>query len=150
MTAQFGVKVEPGRAGRHSLKTYAVRFLLGGAITAAAGLTAEQLGPVVGGLFLAFPAIAPAAITLIEKEDGPRAAGASALGSAFGGLGLLAFAAVVWQLAERLPAWLVLLLATLVWLAASVGLWAAFNRLRYALKRAPRSAPGRPQSRPRA
>jgi uncharacterized membrane protein (GlpM family) len=150
MTAGCGVRVEPGRARETSFRAYAVRFVLGGAITAAAGLVAHAFGPVVGGLFLAFPAIAPAAITLIERHDGTRAAGASALGAAIGGVGLLAFGAVVWLLAERLPAWLVLLLATLVWLAASVGFWAAFNRLRYALKRAPRSAPGRPQSRPRA
>lgn len=145
MTAGRAVRVEPGRARETSFRAYAVRFALGGAITAAAGLVDHGFGPVVGGLFLAFPAIAPAAVTLIERHDGVRAAGASALGSAMGGLGLLAFGAVVWLLAERLPAWLVLLLATLAWLAASVGLWAAFYRLRYVLKRAPRSAPSRPQ-----
>jgi hypothetical protein len=150
MTAAPEIRLEPGRARRTSLRTYAIRFALGGAVTAAAGLVADSFGPVVGGLFLAFPAIAPASITLIERHDGARAAGAGALGAAIGGLGLLAFGAVVWLLAGRLPAWLVLLLATLAWLAASVGLWAAFYRLRSALKRAPRTARRRPQSRPEA
>ena len=150
MTAGRQVRVEPGRARETSFRAYAVRFALGGAITAAAGLVAHVFGPAVGGLFLAFPAIVPAAVTLIDRHDGARAAGASALGAALGGMGLLAFGAVVWLLAERLPAWLVLLLATLVWLAASVGLWTAFYRLRYALKRAARTAPDRPRTRPRA
>ena len=149
MTAGREVRVELNRGRETSFQPYAVRFALGGAITATAGLVAHVFGPVVGGPFLAFPAIVPAAVTLIERHDGARAAGASALGAALGGMSLLAFGAVVWLLAERLPAWLVLLLATLVWLATSIGLWAAFNRLRYALKRAPRSAPGHPH-RPRA
>jgi hypothetical protein len=48
---------------------YAVRFLFGGIVTAATGLIAKQFGPVVAGLFLAFPAIFPAGATLIEKHE---------------------------------------------------------------------------------
>ena len=145
MTAGFNVQVEPRQATETSLRAYAIRFVLGGAITALAGLVAHAFGPVVGGLFLAFPAIAPASITLIEKHNGARAAGASALGAAFGGLGLLAFGAVVWALAPRLPAWLVLLLATVIWLVISMGLWTGFRSLRFALKPAPRTARRTPQ-----
>src|ERR1700685_3371964 len=39
---------------------YAARFFFGGLITAAAGIVAKKLGPAIGGLFLAFPAIFPA------------------------------------------------------------------------------------------
>jgi hypothetical protein len=46
---------------------YAIRSMLGGAMTVIAGLIAARFGPVVGGLFLAFPAIFPASATLIEK-----------------------------------------------------------------------------------
>ena len=145
MTAGFEVQLEPRRAKETSLRAYAIRFVLGGAITALAGLVAHAFGPVVGGLFLAFPAIAPASITLIEKHDGPRAAGASALGTAFGGLGLLAFGATVWALSPRLPAWLVLLLATATWFVVSVGLWSGFRWLRFALKPRPRTARRTPQ-----
>lgn len=48
---------------------YAVRFLFGGLVTASAGIIAKAFGPVVGGLFLAFPAIFPASATLIEKHE---------------------------------------------------------------------------------
>jgi hypothetical protein len=34
-----------------------------------AGLLAKQFGPVFGGLFLAFPAIFPASVTLVEKHE---------------------------------------------------------------------------------
>jgi hypothetical protein len=47
---------------------YVVRFALGGAMTVIAGLIAARFGPVIGGLFLAFPAIFPASTTLIEKH----------------------------------------------------------------------------------
>jgi hypothetical protein len=43
----------PGRAA------YAIRFVIGGLITTATGLVARKFGPVVGGLFLAYPAIFP-------------------------------------------------------------------------------------------
>jgi len=51
---------------------YAVRFIFGGLITAAAGVVAKQHGPVIGGLLLAFPAIFPASATLIEKHEKQR------------------------------------------------------------------------------
>jgi len=37
-------------------------------MTVIAGLIAFRFGPVVGGLFLAFPAIFPASATLIERH----------------------------------------------------------------------------------
>ncbi|HLH31835.1 MAG TPA: DUF3147 family protein, partial [Terriglobia bacterium] len=81
---------------------YAVRFLFGGAITAATGLIAKHYGPAFGGLFLAFPAIFPASATLVEKheKDKKRKAGMSgtkrgresaaldARGAAYGTIGL--------------------------------------------------------------
>ena len=48
---------------------YPIRFVLGGAMTAMAGWIASKYGPVVGGLFLAFPAIFPASATLVEKHE---------------------------------------------------------------------------------
>lgn len=49
-----------------------LRFALGGLVTAAAGIIAMQFGPVIGGLFLAFPSIFPAAATLIEKHEAKK------------------------------------------------------------------------------
>ena len=48
---------------------FAVRFVLGGAVTACTGLVAQHWGPVVGGLFLSFPAIFPASATLIARHE---------------------------------------------------------------------------------
>ncbi len=116
---------------------YVVRFLLGGAITAAAGLIADKFGPAVGGLFLGFPAIFPASATLIEKHQrekkehrglngnqrGRDAAALEAAGSAIGSIGLFLFAALLWTLFPRHKPWPVLAAATFVWAAASAGLW---------------------------
>ena len=116
---------------------YAVRFLFGGAITAATGLVAKHFGPVVGGLFLAFPAIFPASVTLVAKHEkekkqkvgmdgtarAKKAAALDARGAAMGTFGLGFFALVVWKL---LPVWnwiAVLSLAILAWLLVSILIW---------------------------
>jgi hypothetical protein len=51
---------------------YLVRFVLGGAMTVVAGVIAARFGPVIGGLFLAFPAIFPASATLIDISENAR------------------------------------------------------------------------------
>jgi hypothetical protein len=48
-----------------------------------------------GWLFLAFPSILPASLTLVVQHDGRRAAADDALGSVVGAVGLAAFGAVV-------------------------------------------------------
>jgi len=118
---------------------YAVRFLFGGAITAATGIVAKHFGPVVGGLFLAFPAIFPASVTLVAKHEkekklkigkdgttrGKNAAALDARGAAMGTIGLALFAIVVWKV---LPVWnsaTVLILAILSWLVVSILIWYA-------------------------
>ena len=130
--------------GETRFSEYAVRFALGGAATVVAGLIAARFGPVIGGLFLAFPAIFPASATLMERHvrereerrgrDGSRrgrhAASRDAIGAALGSLGLAAFAAVVWLGVQRWGGWS-LVPATLAWLAVAYGSW----RLRRALKR---------------
>jgi MFS family permease len=116
---------------------YAIRFVAGGLITAATGLIARHYGPVVAGLFLAFPAIFPASATLIAKHEkerkrkagyngtrrGRAAAAADAAGTSLGCLALLAFAAIVWRLLPTNHPWLVLPLAAITWAATAVLLW---------------------------
>jgi hypothetical protein len=115
---------------------YLVRFGLGGTMTVIAGLIAARFGPVVGGLFLAFPAIFPASATLIEKHTRQRkekaglsgvrrgrdAAALDAVGAALGSLGLAAFAAVIWLMIASSPSW-ALLFATVAWLTVAVLAW---------------------------
>lgn len=135
------VKVDSSTLRQTKWHDYAIRFVFGGLVTAAAGLIANKYGPVVGGLFLAFPAIFPASATLIEKHEkekagqgskgadrGKEAASADAAGSAMGSLGLLAFAVLVWKLMPSHRASLVLAVATLSWLTVSVLIWYLRNR----------------------
>src|SRR5579864_850806 len=135
---------------------YAIRFVLGGLITATAGLIAREFGPSVGGLFLAFPAILPASATLIERHERERktklglhgvvtarkAVAADAAGATLGAVALILFAGVVWEMLPHWPAWLTLLAATALWLSTSVLLW--FVRKRHVLCRPrPHLAPSR-------
>ncbi len=116
---------------------FALRFVFGGIVTALAGLIATQFGPVVGGIFLAFPSIFPATATLIEKHEAKKkkqegmhgrylakcAAGADAAGAAMGTVGLLAFGMLVWQLSESVASWMVLTTATITWFAVAMTVW---------------------------
>ena len=104
-----------------------VRFAFGGLITAAAHLVAEAFGPGVAGLFLAFPAILPASLTLIYQHEGPRGAAEDALGALPGSVALGLFAVCVWQgFAHNYHAALVVLAAALLWAGSAALLWWAF------------------------
>jgi uncharacterized protein DUF3147 len=63
------IKVDSSVFGQTKWYDYVVRFLFGGLITAVAGIIAKKFGPGIGGLFLAFPAIFLASVTLIEKHE---------------------------------------------------------------------------------
>jgi uncharacterized membrane protein (GlpM family) len=124
MTTVSPLNVEPRRLQDSSVKEWAIRFGFGGLVTALVGVISTAFGPTVGGLFLAFPAIAIASLTLITKHTEQRpAAGADALGAAVGSVGLIGFGATVWVLAPRVPGVWVLILALVVWLALSLLLW---------------------------
>jgi hypothetical protein len=107
---------------------HAIRFAFGGAITLGTGLVADKWGPAVAGLFLAFPAILPASITLVKQHDGRRHAIDDARGARLGSIALAAFAFVVIVTAERLPAVAVLTLAGFAWLLVAIGAWFASYR----------------------
>jgi hypothetical protein len=137
------IKVDTSVIGQTRWYEYAIRFLFGGLITAVAGVIAKKWGPGIGGLFLAFPAIFPASATLIEKREkekkeekgvrgtrrGREAASVDAAGSAMGSVGLLVFAAIVWQFTPRYSAWIVLIGATVAWLTVSVLIWDVRKRV---------------------
>jgi hypothetical protein len=116
---------------------FAVRFALGGAVTVCTGLVAQHWGAVIGGLFLAFPAIFPASATLIERHEaakkrrsgmegrvrGRKAAALDAAGAVFGGCGLAGFGCVAWLLLPEHSAVFALGLSGLAWLCVAVSLW---------------------------
>jgi len=136
------IKIDPSGLKQTKWHEYALRFAVGGIITVLTGVIARKWGPVVGGLFLAFPAIFPASATLIEKherqrkqkkglhgeERGTDAAAIDALGAAMGSVGLAAFAGICWWLIPKYPAPLALGCATVVWLLVSFSIWTIRQR----------------------
>ena len=116
---------------------YVLRVLFGGAITVVTGLLAGKYGPVLGGLFLAFPAIFPASATLVEKHEtdkkcragfagptrGRKAAALDARGAALGSVGLICFAALEWRLLPSCNSALSFIIGLGAWLFVSIALW---------------------------
>lgn len=114
-----------------------MRFLFGGVVTVITGLIAREWGPGLGGLFMAFPAIFPAAATLVAKHEDEemqsaglrgerRAASAAALdarGAAMGAVGLMVFGVVAWQLLPTQQTTAVLIGALVAWFAVAFTLW---------------------------
>jgi len=101
---------------------YALRFCFGGLVALLASLTAKSLGDFAGGLALAFPAILPAALTLVKEHDGRQQAAEDARGARFGAAGLIAFGILIYLSANSSPA-LALPMALLTWAATASGLW---------------------------
>lgn len=103
-----------------------IRFVFGGGIALVSALLGSLFGPKFGGLFLAFPAVLPATLTLIEKKEGTAKAWADASGGALGAVGLAAFAFTASRLLPTNPL-LALLLALLAWLVVAAGLYFLFR-----------------------
>ena len=118
-------------------RNYVARFLFGGTVTVLASLIAEHYGPVIGGLFLAFPGIFPGGILLTEehKIEREQAAGyqgtwsargeaaVEATGASCGALGLAAFAAVLCKGIESHGLVPTLVCAGAAWTLASWAAW---------------------------
>ena len=131
------ISFHPTALKRTKVSESVQRFLFGGIVTVLTGLVAEHFGPVVGGLFLAFPAIFPASATLIEKHEtekkkragivrtnrGRQVAAVDAAGAALGSVGLAAFAVCAWKLLPNYNGFAALAAASLGWLLISVAAW---------------------------
>jgi hypothetical protein len=116
---------------------YVSRFVFGGVVTVLAGFVADHYGPVLGGLFLAFPGIFPAGVSLVEKHKTLREktegklgswsargqASVEAAGASVGTLGLMGFALVLWRCLPRHNFLPVLLMAAGTWILVSWLFW---------------------------
>jgi hypothetical protein len=122
-----------------------VRFLFGFVISIAAALIAMRFGQRFGGLFLAFPAILPASLTLIEQKHGDNPASINAMGAVVGGVALVAFAIAASWLLGRVHPIIAVVIATAAWLAVAVALYFGVTALRRSRgqRPAPRERPGR-------
>ena len=105
-----------------------LRFVFGFAISIAAALVGMRFGQRLGGLFLAFPAILPASLTLIEEEEGDDPASINATGAVIGGAALVAFAATAAWLLPRRPPLLALAAAAAVWFGLALAVYQAISR----------------------
>ena len=74
-------------------------------------------------MFLAFPAILPATLTLIEKEQSKREAQKDDEGAVLGSVAMLAFAATATWALTALSAGLALAAASAAWLSVAVLLY---------------------------
>lgn len=101
-----------------------VRFILGGIISVTAAVLGKAVGPRFGGTFLAFPAILPAGLTLIEDKEGTRRADRNAIGAVLGGVGLTVFAVVGEATFTRVAPIVALALSLAAWVVAALGLYA--------------------------
>jgi Protein of unknown function (DUF3147) len=104
----------------------AMRFAFGAGIALIAGIAGARFGPKFGGLFLAFPAVLPASLTLIEKKEGTTKAWADASGGVLGAVGLAAFAFTALMVLRTNPV-IALLLAVVAWLLVAGGLYFLFR-----------------------
>jgi hypothetical protein len=125
------IGVDHGGLGNVKIRDLLLRFAFGAGISVGAGVLALVVNPVVAGMFLAFPAILPATITLIEKREDTAEAVMDVQGAAIGACALLPFAAVAGFLLRRTGALLSLTAALIAWILVSLtGYLAVEMRLR--------------------
>ena len=134
------VAVQPRRLRDVKPSELLVRFAFGAAIALVAGLVGMRFGPRLGGLFLAFPAVLPASLTLLERKDGREKADVDALGAILGSIGMVGFAVAAFFALPRFGG-VAALVAWGGWAVVAVGLFFVVRRMlsRHAVRRRARS-----------
>ena len=128
------VNLDPRELRRPDWGQLAVRFAFGVTIALGAGLVGLRWGSRLGGVFLAFPAILPAALTLLERSAGTEPTDVDALGAVLGAVALALFAVAVALLGGRLGL-LAVVVGAAVWTAAALLLFVPGRALAVRLSR---------------
>lgn len=118
------------RLRRVRLRDYLVRFAMGATISVVAAVVGKVIGVRFGGTLLAFPAILPASLTLIQEEEGTRRADRDAIGAILGAVGLVVFGMIGEATFGRTDPVLALALAILGWLLTAFLLYGLLAFLR--------------------
>ena len=114
------------KLSRISAGDYLIRFAFGALVSAVAASVVLAFGPRLGGMFLAFPAILPATLTLLEKKEGLPQAASDIRGATIGSIGMLGFAILAAALLAR-NAGLALMVALAGWMIVSFALYFALR-----------------------
>jgi uncharacterized protein DUF3147 len=116
-----GPALRPSKLSDVRPRDLVIRFLAGGATSVVAGAVTLALGARVGGLFLAFPAILAASLTLIAEDEDTSQAREDARGAVVGGFAMAAFATVAALSLTSLSGATALALAGAGWAVVAVG-----------------------------
>jgi uncharacterized membrane protein YfcA len=135
------VGIELGALRKIRPRELVIRFAFGAFASLLAGCITLVFGARAGGLFLAFPAILTASLTMIEKKDGTSAAVHDIEGAVLGAAGLAAFAIVVEQTLEWTSLGWALALAFGAWLATALALYFAAELTRRGIQRRRKGSP---------
>lgn len=115
--------VDPGKAANADPRGMLVRFIAGALTSIVSGVVTLLVGPRVGGIFLAFPAILVASLTLIQKEEDRAEAREDARGAIAGGAVLTVFAIVFIAVIAHGDGAVALIAATGAWIVVALGLY---------------------------
>ncbi len=118
------ISLDPAAVRKVRPHEVAERFAFGAGIALLAGLVGMRFGHRIGGAFLAFPAVLPAALSLVEKREGESRADVDAGGALIGATAMVGFALASHLVIGRAPM-LGLALGWLAWLALAGFLYAA-------------------------
>jgi Protein of unknown function (DUF3147) len=115
----FGVDL--GSAREVHPGALALRFAFGAALSVVAGLIGLAAGQRAGGVMLGAPALLPATLTMIEKQEGRGPAVTEVKGAVPGAIALTGFAVVAAATLTRLPLAAALPAALAAWVAVGIG-----------------------------
>lgn len=116
---------DPKKALQADPRGMLARFAAGALTSVVAGVMTLLFGPRVGGIFLAFPAILVASLTLIQKEEDRAQAREDARGATAGGAALTVFALVFTAVIAHGDGAVALVAAAGAWVVVALGLYAA-------------------------